>query len=386
MEDVNQGLGTRDGKIMKILIVSCGSAELRTTWSGVPNRIVGELRRRGINVECVDYDRVVWTRMLRILFNRVIRKIVKSWGWRMFCSTKIGVWAYSFWLKSFVKNKQYDLIIAMAFWFNAKAIKCPMILIHDWTNSYLHSLFQRRDVFPDEVVLDGPVFKAMRSANKVVSLYPKSTEYMKEHIGNNVYFYGNPVNIEGDVNVIESINGGIKSKHILLVGGATYQPNVEAVIQAVNLLEDRNIVVDVVGRTRAETKPKHCTVNFYGYLNQDKVEDKDIYEQLYRKARCFVNIHKGWCGGSSVAEALYRGVPVIVSNHKEIVELYGDGKSIIGKQKWGYFCEAGNIEMLAEQLKELLAVSNEIYSDMGNAAHAITANDTYDNFISKLLS
>lgn len=94
---------------MKILVVSSGSAETRTTWSGVPNRIVCELRNRGVNVECVDCEDVLWIKILSVLFNRVIRRIIDGMGWRMFCSMPFGIWAYSKWLRKITNHKQYDL-------------------------------------------------------------------------------------------------------------------------------------------------------------------------------------------------------------------------------------------------------------------------------------
>lgn len=361
---------------MKILVVAHDDPERKTTWSGVPSRVVQELRRQGHCVIGSGYEPVWWIAPIRIFYNRIVRKMVPGWGWRMFACTLLGIGLNSLWLRGVCRRERPDLVVALTFGLDAKIVGCPIVLIHDWTNGYLRAIFQERQVNAVERKFDETIFRVMRRAKKVVSLYPLSARYIANAVGNKVAFICNPVNVEGEVDFEASVEEGVKSKHILVVGGSTYQANVETVIQAADRLKDREIVVDVVGRESAMTKAAFCQVNFYGYLNQDRPNERALYDRLFREARCFVNVRRGWCGGSSIAEALFRGVPAIVSRQAEIQTLYPHA----------IVCEPENPEALAHVLTRLMTIiSPDEYRAICREANAGVKDDTYANFIRAIL-
>lgn len=360
---------------MKILVVAHDDPEKKTTWSGVPSRVVGEFRRQGHFVIGCGYEPVWWIAPIRIFYNRIVRKVVNGWGWRMFACTSLGILLNSLWLRGVCRRVKPDLVVALSFGFDTKIVGYPMVLIHDWTNGYLRAIFQEREVNGEERKFDAHLFKVMRRAWKVVSLYPLSARYIANAVGDNVSFVCNPVNVEREVDVGDRIEVGVRSKHILVVGGSTYQPNVETVIQAADRLKDREVVVDVVGRDSAVSKAAFCQVNFYGYLNQDKPEGKALYDRLFREARCFVNVRRGWCGGSSVAEALFRGIPAIVSRQAEIQTLYPHA----------IVCESENPEALSHELSRVLTMPPDEYRAICKQVSADVKDDTYENFVRAIL-
>lgn len=365
---------------MKILIVSNGDAEKKSTWSGVPNRVVCALRDFGHEVVCCDLSVARSIRPIRIFFNRVIRRLVYPWRWVPFETTRLGIWLTNCWLRKQVKSVgSVDAVIAFSFCVDANGVEAPVVLVHDWTNGYMQQMFHERPMSAAEKQGDAHQFAAMRSAAKVVVLYPKSAEYIRENVGETVCFYGNPINSEppGDIDV--NIEGGVVSKHILVIGGATYQENVEYVIQAADHLADKDVVVDVIGRTSAATIPQNVQVNFFGYLNKDISEQKLQYGSLIRNARCLVNIRRGWGGGSSIAEALYNGLPVVSGSYPDIQGLYGDeGKACL-------YCTPGSVDELTGKLQTMLSMSVEEYRAMCRHASDMTKDDTYANYVAKVL-
>lgn len=362
---------------MKILVIAEADPEKRSTWSGVPSQIVRELRRQGHVVVGRAYESVWWTVPFRLFYNRVVRSLVPRWNWRMFACTRLGVYLYSLWLRFVCRRIKPDLVIALSFGFDAGIVGYPVVLVHDWSNGYLTALFHRREVLKDERKFDEVVFRAMRKARKVVALYPLSAQYIASQADDvKVAFVCNPVNVAEEVDVAASIEKGVLSKHVLVVGGATYQPNVETVIQAADMLGDPDVVVDVVGRTCAASRSSCCQVNFYGYLNQDMPDDKELYARLFREARCFVNVCCGWCGGSSIAESLYRGVPVIVSPQAEIRALYPLTQE----------CEAEKPSALARALSNFFAMPADQYRDLCWQGATAVKGDTYERLVRELLT
>jgi len=359
-----------------ILLLAAGNPELKSTWSGVPNRIVRELRQQGHTVLCRDYEDVSWIKPVRIVYNRLVRKLVPGWFWRMFQCTRLGIALHSRWLRECVRGliragQRPDLVIAMSFCFDGSGLDIPLVLVHDWTNGYLAELFGET-TRAKALAFDAAAFRAMRHAAKVVSLYPVSADYLRDAVGETVSFVCNPINVEGAQPPVTPR----LAHNVLLVGGSTYQPNVETVIAAANRLDDPSIVIDVVGRTEAATKPTRCTVRFHGYLDQDRPEDRATYERLFADAALFVNVRRNWCGGSSVAEALYRGVPALVSENAEIRALYGDLVET---------CPAEDAAALAERLRVFFARSADERRRLAERASERVRGNTYSRFVATLL-
>ena len=368
-----------DREIVNILVVASGNPESAGTWSGVPCRVVTELRRLGHCVVCGDFSNVWWIKPWRVAYNRFLCRHFRVFKCKSFMATRFGIQLNSLWLKHLLRRrKDIDLVVAMSFCFNGKNLGKPLFLVHDWTIGYLRALFGDREIGPEDVDIDAPAFDAMRYAKKVVSLYPKSAEYMKSHIGECVSYICNPINVDTSADMGARIDAARESRHVLVVGGAVYRRNVETVLMAADRLGISDVVVDVVGCSDVSYKPVNATVRFHGYLDRAKPNDGQLYDSLFMSARCFVNVRKGWCGGSSVAEALYRGVPVVVSRNPEIECLYGECPAVS-------LVEPENVAALAERLRVILLKEDREYEAMCRAAHDLTANDTYAKFVGEIV-
>ena len=365
---------------MNILIVAAGDAEKTTTWSGVPNHVVRELRHAGHIVKCIDLSRVSYIVPFRVLFNRVIRKILRWFRWVPFEVTKFGIWLVHLWLVRQVRRfNDADVIFCFSFCIDASGIDKPVVLIHDWTNGYMQAMFHHRQMTFFEQMGDKNQFSAMRTARKVICLYPKSADYIRNYVGERVKYYCNPVNIDKIVDFQERIKKGIKSKHILLIGGITYSDNVSCVIRAAEKSGVSGLVIDIVGAVPSNVSSAMISINCHGYLNKDKKEDCDKYYSLIENSRCLINVRKGWGGGSSIAEALYCGLPVIVGDYPDIVGMYGNDES------FGYYCQQEDADKLASKIKKMFALSDEQYISMCQSAIMKTRGCTYKNLIDKIL-
>ncbi len=365
---------------MNILIVASGDAEKTTTWSGVPNHFVRELRQEGHVVRCIDLSQVSYIVPIRVLFNRVIRKILRWLRWIPFEVTRLGIWLAHIWLVRQVRLfGDTDVIFCFSFCIDATGIGKPVVLIHDWTNGYMQAMFHCRKMTFSEKMGDVNQFRAMRTASKVVCLYPKAADYIRNYVGDIVRYYCNPVNVEKVMNFRERIKKGVRSRHILLIGGITYLSNVVCVINAAEKSGVPGVVVDIVGYTLRDLSSSKVRVKCHGYLNKDKKEDCAKYYSLIENARCLINVRRGWGGGSSIAEALYCGLPIIVGDYPDIIGMYGTDES------FGYYCKQEDSDALAGIIKKMFELSDEQYIGMCQCAVMKTKDCTYKNLVANII-
>lgn len=362
----------------KILLVATGVLRNPLTWSGVPLRLLEEFERVGYEVVYADMSRVPYIKLPRILFNRVIRRVVKKWRTITFETTRLGLALQSFWFRRLAaRHADVERIVACSFCLDAGGIAQPVTLVQDWPNGYMQQMFARREMTAEERAGDERQFVAMKAARDIVSLYPLGARYLREHGLAQARFICNPINVRG----LEKfrLGDGSGSRHVLLVGGESYQENVDCTIRALNRLGDSSIVLDVVGVTSSPVESTAATVRFYGYLDRSNSSQLATYNALYDQARCVVNVRGGWGGGSSIAEALYRGKPIVVGDYAEIKALYG-----VESGRFGYYCRQVDEVDLAEKLRLMFSLDEKRYLQMCRAAYETAKNDTFERFVKGL--
>lgn len=369
---------------MNVVLISVGDARASGTWSGVPKRVYEELRRRGHNVVPADITKDFLWHWCGAVFNRIVRSVYCPWKRVAFCNTRLGLFlSRRFLRRTLNRCSHIDLIFATTFSIDCSTIDIPCILLHDWTEGYAILRTGSR-MNSCELRSESNQLKVIKSAQMSIAIYPESCNYLKGLLGpknqHKICYVCNPINTDSLSNqwINDRLHEGVNSRRVLVVGGFWYQRNVECVIKAADLLGYDDVVVDVIGRTCAEAKPKHCKVNFYGYLNKDIPEQKATYMELFKKARCLVNVKKTWGGGSSVAEAMYDYIPIIVGRYPEFVSMYGE-------EGFGYYCREEDISALSELLRRIFALDESSYVQLCKSAHALVENDTYERLMTVVL-
>ena len=362
---------------MIILLIAEGNPSSEITWSGVPIRISRELENMGHCVIGADITKSVLWRFVGVLFNRLYRRVFPKWKRIPFKTTGLGLWLSNRWLKKVISSQKHiDLIVSTIFCLDCKHVSIPSILIHDWTPGYKILRANEQTLTPTEEAVERTQLQSLSNASLVVSLYPKSAEYLSKQYGlfGKVHFFCNPINAEKmEFSELEkSIEKRRRSMHLLLVGGKAYQDNVELTIKAVNKIGNPNIVIDVIGLTSAKTPLTCGVIKFYGYLNKSDDKQKKVYDSLYDEARCLINVRKEWGGGSSVAEALYRGLPVIIGLHADLIELYRKAGDAIA------FVSGSSLNELVVAVKKCLSRSDDDYEAICKKAHEAVRDDTYN--------
>ena len=374
-----------DKKPRRVVLVSVGDPRTSRAWSGVPQRLFLELNRRGCEVLPLDISSDFWWHWCGVVFNRIFRRVYRPWHRVSFCNTKFGLYLSGRFLRKSLANKGlHELIFCTTFSINCAAVETPCVLLHDWTEGYA-ILRTGSSLNSCELQSENNQIGVIKASQMSIAIYPESEKYIKGLLGEDyqqkIDYVCNPINADALTAewVKDRLQKGINSKRILVVGGFWYQRNVECVIKAADSLGRKDIIVDVIGRSSAETQPKYCRVNFYGYLDKDDAEQKSLYMTLFKEARCLVNIRKNWGGGSSVAEAMYDYLPIIVGRYPEIVSMYGEDDS-----RFGMYCGEEDIHALADKLRAMLDMDSESYREVCVSAHNLVANDTYERLLTEI--
>lgn len=368
---------------MKILFVVNGDAETTVPWSGVPKRILDEMRRQGHEVVNFNLAEVPYFKWPRILFNRVIRRVIRSWINIPFETTRLSMWLCGIWLRRMVsQNLDADLMLATSFCLDCEGLPVKSILLHDWTVGYARMRLHGHALSVPETRVERNQLRALGTATKVVTLYPLVRDYLAKENGlQNVEYICNPINVIKQLDVAGRTASACSARRFLAIGGNFYRDNIECVIQAADALGDDTVVVDVIGRSSAETVPKHIKVNFHGFLNRADHEQCKRYYDVVAEARALINVKHGWGGASTISESMLQGLPVIIARYPEIEAMYG-----VEDGQYGYFCKPMDVPDLTDKMRFMLAMSDRDYAAMCQRAHAIVKDDTYDKFMGRLLA
>ena len=365
---------------MNVLLASYGDPASSRTWSGVPSMIRKELISQGHRVVCGNLNSSITRRILEVVFNRFVRKVVRRFKRIPFSATRVGLWLSNKWLKRELKSRQeVDLGIATEFAVDCSGVTKKCVLLHDWTFGYSILRSPGETLTSKESDVESRLIKVMEQAELVVSLYPCARKYIADRCDRSggVVFVCNPVNAFplDEHEVSARMKYGSTSKRVLVIGDAAYKENVLSVVSAVEELKECDVVVDVIGCMIPNLATRFCKVVFHGYLDKSDERQYGIYRRLFLGARCLVNIRKAWGGGSSVAEALSCYLPVIIGRYPDIVALYGS------KCKGVLYNEPGDVKELTANIERMLRIGAEEYCAMCKEVNALVRNDTYNRLV-----
>lgn len=317
-------------------------------------------------------------------YSKVTHKQSEYW----FNRTPLYKWLVEIYMKK-EAEKCPDAVAMLSFSFDHTLSKIPCVMICDWSYEYLikeHSnyspgYFERGFIKRQN--------KEMKMADAIVALFPKSAEQIERATGRRVYCFGCPVNAVEAFDVLQRKRKEklrAQRRHILFCGKLPYITGLKTVIDAVNLYNMENadqLSVDVIGITEEQYNHRYTSagsenVTFYGYLNKGIEEERIQYYELFSSAYLLINPTAGWIGASSLMEALYYGIPAVISHNDDIKELMNKQDDFIT------FCKAEDIHDLETSLIWWMNMDSKTYYDYSNQAHEFANQYSWKNFAVKL--
>lgn len=377
---------------MKILAFTMGDSNKASTWSNVPYYCLRELEEKGDivyreNICLEDESKVLL--ILGKVFNRLVGT-GKRGGYYGFDRTAL----YSSlvrrkMVRAYKKHSDAELLLTFDFSNSiADLVDIPTLLFCDWTIEYgVQCLKKRKPTFLEKIAIRRQN-NTVREANYVVTLFPDVCDHMRGAGMNNVAYLGHIVNTSVDCVDMKSEDGKMlsarrwKSRNLLFIGRPAYLAAAKCLIHAVekyNQVFADPLYVDIIGMTKEQlelTENKYICA--HGYLNKDNPAEARRYYDLMNNAMFIVNTAEEWIGASSIIEAMYFGVPIVVTPNKNIKALFGE------EINCGFYNVANSPECLFKTLTDIGNLDYACYKLIGRNAQKKVADYTWPRYISRL--
>lgn len=372
----------KTNKIREVIVFTDGDSTSLTTWSNVPYFFTRTLESKGIKVNRVDISS---NKYFKYVFSKTLSKILsKIFAGHVFTyeRTRLNCWLTNKKIKKSTKlYPDSDANIFITFSFYNKYSNKPSILFCDWTYEILIHERLNRKAYEIERKYILYQKNVIESAQIIISLFPKCTEYMRKSYKNeHIYHLGsNVINscYEKELNFKSILEIKSKSNELLFIGNEKYFKGATMLIEAYKILcsKYKNLRLNIVGMKEEIFSNLPEGVNCYGYLKKDILSEKNLYYKLLIGAKALINPTPQWGGYSSTIEAMYFYNPIITTPYEDFVESFGKELS------FGYYCTGTTIDDLFLSIEKLL-ISKD-YSNLCDNAHTSVSTYTWDSYINK---
>lgn len=396
-------------KSKNIIVFVEGNADSADTWSNIPYFLVRSLEREGVTVEKIDIGVESSSRGEKLFFflvdlmTRGIRKLIKNNPVFSLNRTKIYDKMVKRKMKKAIEQKP-DLQGAIMLNFSHSAAwfaPCPTCMLCDWPIEYLIEKHQNRNPGRLEKIAIKRQIKELLSVDYVITLFPDVQEYMQKKYNREILYLGNVINLE-QMDWLEEDSKGHAEKsffciqedeffkkkqegnHYLFIGRQRYMDSAVRLVQAIkayNCTHKDKLYVDIVGLDKEMREEFHAEfVQCYGYLSKGDKKQKELYMQLLNQAKVLVNITEEWNGMSSLIEAMYCYIPVIIVPNPNIEKTFGKTCD------FGKYCKTHAVEELIKSIEEIQRISADHYEEICYRAHRKVEAFTWSNYSKKIMA
>lgn len=369
-------------KIREVTVFANGDSSKLATWSTLPYFFTETLMAKGVKVNRVDVSpdprlQNIWNKTMGRYVNRFTRLTSYNY-FRSLVHFKDVKKRVNQALESYPKA---DANIFMTFSFSSAGMtNKPTVLFCDWTYDHYFKyhvgqkpgLLERRCLKRENAQIE--------AADMVVSLFPGIADYMKETYTNkNIFYLGNVINSVYEVSESEALQPKKDSNDLLFVGSPKYMEGALALMEAfVNLKQQRpNLKLHIVGTEKGHFKAVPSGVMCYGYLDKGKDESRELYYELFKKAKVFINTTPKWAAFSASIEAMYFYIPVVVTAYDEFTRTFGNNI------KFGAYCEENSPAVIETKIKSIL--DHPSYNSLCVNAHKAVQEYTWSAYIDRVI-
>lgn len=383
--------------IKKIIAFCKGDSTQCSTWSNVPYFFLKNLESLGIEVVRVNTqiedDCFIAKKMVKAV-NATIRhtyRLIQKGSTAMNTVDRCRLY-------ELIENRRIYAAVEkhadadVAFFFDyshslKKKYAMKVVLFCDWTIEYEIKNHQKRKPNYFEKKMIRRQQCQMNEADCIITLFPNVyDELVTQFSQDKVYYLGNVINTDLDdsEDVPKLIDTHYHSKRILMIGRKAYKSGLVQLAQAVKIYnegrpEEGQLYIDVIGMTEKETGITDQHITYYGYLNKNSWEQNEIYYNLMRNAKLICNTTENWIGASSIIEAMYWRLPVIVNPTEDIYKTFGNE---IG---FGKYVLQNNPYLILEAIKWIFFLDQDRYSDVCKASYEAVKDFTWEGYAKRMV-
>ena len=199
--------------------------------------------------------------------------------------------------------------------------------------------------------------------------------------GKKISYLGNVINSLHEVS-IDDITIKNNSHSLLFVGSKKYIEGAKALIAAFKILKETYslLKLDIIGIEASNFESLPADITCYGYLNKGNSAEREIYYNIFRNARVFINTNPKWSAFSASIEAMYFYTPVIITPYDEFLKTFGQNID------FGYYCEENNSILIKDKILTILQHTSykQLCINANNAVKDFTWQAYVDKMIEKI--
>ncbi len=371
--------------VKEITVYAIGDSASIKTWSNVPYFFTKNLETKGIKVNRVNLQEnstcsAVYKYSIYLLIKLFYPKSTHS-----YFRSGLNNYLTNQKIKKALRDYPFaQLQLFLSYSFSSKPFSRKTVAhFSDWSYWYLIEQLQRRKAYWFEKTALKREINHITQSDCVLSLFPKSAEYIRQLIPNKtVQYLGNVVNSEKQFSSELIIHEKLKSKALLFIGGKKYAESAREILEAFELLENKNTAsLHFVGLTANDIGGASAkNVHFYGYLNKNEPQQGNLYYTLLQSARALVNTQKGWAAFSALTEAMHFYTPVICRPFEEFTETYGHSND------FGLYLQTHKKLELKQALEIILDMDDARMLELMKNANEKTKMFTWENYTQNFMN
>ncbi|MDD3416425.1 MAG: glycosyltransferase [Lachnospiraceae bacterium] len=384
-------------KIRKIIAFSKGDSRQCSTWSNVPYYFLKNIEKKGIKVVRVNLqweDDSAFAKKVIKFGNALIRhsyRLLQKGSTAMNTIDRLAIYekVENRRIKEAI-NQNPDADIALFFDYSHSlktnnSIK--VALFCDWTIAYEIKNHQNRVPNHFEKKAIHRQYQHMEQSDCIITLFPNVYAELVKHFGREkVYYLGNVINAEMNTKLDQSIMlaAHYNSNRVLMIGRKAYKEGLIQLAESVKIYnegkpESHQLLIDVIGMTEKETGLNDDHIIYYGYLNKNNTEQKNTYYNLIQGAKVICNTTENWVGISSIIEAMYWKLPVIINPTEDIYKTFGQQIS------FGRYVEKNDSAEIGNALKWILELDRDSYSEVCEASYKAVKDFTWEGYVERIV-
>lgn len=366
----------------ELTVFANGDSSKISTWSNVPFFFTETLLSKGIKINRVDLSphpflqRIynnVYVRLLKIIFKNTSYNYFRSYIHFVHVRLRIK--------KAIKTNLKSEAFIFLTFSFSSGGLtKKPTIQFCDWTyEHYINYFLNRKPDFLEKLSIAREDTQIVGS-DILLPLFPIVAEYMeKKFQDNNIYYLGNVINSFFKPVKNEILELKRMSNKLLFVGSIKYMDGAVSLIEAFEIVKKKcpALTLHIIGIDRSAFKYLPDDVFCYGYLDKSIHAERELYYNLFKEAKIFINTTPKWASFSASIEAMYYYTPVVISPSDEFIKTFGE------EIKFGAYCKNNSSYLIVEKIETL--IKEEFYERLCYNAHHSVKEFTWESYIEKVV-
>jgi glycosyltransferase involved in cell wall biosynthesis len=378
-------------KNLNINVFTYGDSNDVKVFSGLPYYFTKSLEKKA-DIKRIDISYP----LIEKFYNNSIRKIINFlekiiFGKKStfnFMRSKLCQYLANKKIKKAIRNNSnadYNLFLTYSF-SSYNFSKIPTIAFSDAVYEQTIKYFQEREPIFFEKYAIRKETEILKNSDIVIAFFPKLKKELEKYYNKNTYYSGTALNIE--LPQINDVNDYLLKKQnsndIIFSGRESYIEGAKILISAFLVFNEKygkkyNLSIVGIDISKFGNKYTNKNIKFYNYLDKSNKNELNIYMELMKNAKLFINpTHKGGTFITTL-EVMSYYTPIMIFPYEEFKEVFPN------YEKLGVFLESENEEHIAKKM-ELILNDNDLWIEKSKNCRKAVENLTWDNFTERFLN